>query len=162
MPVILEEDFDNTVHFIREVADGITVIIPHLEMFNGGFHSIAESDLWAQENMGADTALASPDEVREYLRCYGHRRLMFGSDFPFGDPYSELQKVRSLQLDPAVEAAVLGGNFLRLQARVNHRYLISKYRSPIKQILNLCHQKTAPPNHLRMICITQLLIRQFL
>lgn len=81
MPVILEEDFDNTVRFIRELADGITVIIPHLEMFNGGFHSIAESDLWAQENMGADTALASPDEVREYLRCYGHRRLMFGSDF---------------------------------------------------------------------------------
>jgi predicted TIM-barrel fold metal-dependent hydrolase len=85
-------------------------------MLNGGFRSIAEAGLWAQENVWADTALASPDEVREYLRGYGYHRLMFGSDFPFGDPYSELQKVRSLHLDPAVEAAVLGGNFIRLQA----------------------------------------------
>ena len=40
---------------------------------------------------------------------------MFGSDYPFGDPAGELNKVRSLGLDPAVEAAVVGGNFLRLQ-----------------------------------------------
>jgi len=119
LPVILEEELDNTVRFIRELADGITVIIPHLGMLNGGFHAIAESGLWARENVWADTALASPDEVCEYLRRYGHRRLMFGSDFPFGDPYSELRKVRSLHLDPDVEAAVLGGNFLRLQACVN-------------------------------------------
>jgi predicted TIM-barrel fold metal-dependent hydrolase len=40
---------------------------------------------------------------------------MFGSDFPFGSPSAELRKVRSLGLDPKVEAAVLGGNFIRLQ-----------------------------------------------
>jgi predicted TIM-barrel fold metal-dependent hydrolase len=40
---------------------------------------------------------------------------MFGFDFPFGSPRSELRKVRSLGLDAGVEAAVLGGNFLRLQ-----------------------------------------------
>lgn len=121
LPVILEEEFDNTLRFIRELADGITVIIPHLGMLNGGFRAIAASGLWAQENVWADTALASPEEILEYLRCYGHRRLMFGSDFPFGDPYAELQKVHSLHLDPAVEAAVVGGNFLRLQASVNPR-----------------------------------------
>jgi len=126
MPVVLEEEYDNTVRFIRELADGVAVIIPHLGMLNGGFHFSAESGLWAQECVLADTALASRNEIGQYLRRYGHRRLMFGSDFPFGDPYSELQKVRSLQLDPAVEAAVLGGNFLRLHACVNHRYLISK------------------------------------
>lgn len=43
---------------------------------------------------------------------------MFGSDFPFGDPYAELEKIRCLNLDPAIETAVLGGNFIRLQARV--------------------------------------------
>ena len=118
--------FDHTVRFIRELADGITVIIPHLGMLNGGFRSIAESCLWAHENVWADTALVDRDEIREYLLCYGHRRLMFGSDFPFGDPNSELQKVRSLNLDTDVGAAVLGGNFIRLQARVGHRHLISK------------------------------------
>ena len=121
LPVVLEEEFDRTVRFIRELAHGITVIIPHLGMLNGGFRSIAEVGLWAQEDVWADTALADRAEIREYLRAYGYRRLMFGSDFPFGDPDAELQKVRSLKLDPAIEAAVLGGNFIRLQAHVGQR-----------------------------------------
>ncbi len=121
LPVVLEEEFDHTLRFIRELADGITVIIPHLGMLNGGFRAIAEAGLWAQENVWADTALASRDEVREYLRCYGHRRLMFGSDFPFGEPYAELRNVLSLHLEPAVAAAVLGGNFIRLQERVGEK-----------------------------------------
>ena len=121
LPVVLEEELDHTVRFIRELADGITVIIPHLGMLNGGFRSIAEAGLWAQENVWADTALASRDEIGQYLRCCGHQRLMFGSDFPFGDPHSELQKVCSLNLEAAVEAAVLGGNFIRLQACVGSR-----------------------------------------
>jgi hypothetical protein len=115
LPVVLEEEFDNTLRFVRELADGIMVIIPHLGWLNGGFRSIAEAGLWEQENVWADTALASPEEIREYLRRYGHRRLLFGSDFPFGRPSTELLKVRRLGLDPAVEAAVLGGNFSRLQ-----------------------------------------------
>jgi len=121
LPVVLEEEFANTLRFIRELADSVTVIIPHLGMLNGGFRTIAESGLWERENVWADTALASPPEIREYLRRYGHHRLMYGSDFPFGDPYSELRKVRSLGLDPQVEAAVVGGNFLRLQAGIAGR-----------------------------------------
>ena len=119
LPVVLEEEFENTVRFIRELAHGITVIIPHLGMLNGGFQAIAEAGLWNQENVWADTALAGRDEIREYIRSYGHQRLMFGSDFPFGDPYAELEKVRHLNLDPAVETAVLGGNFKGLQAGIH-------------------------------------------
>jgi predicted TIM-barrel fold metal-dependent hydrolase len=115
LPVVLEEEFDNTLRFVKELADGVKVIIPHLGLLNGGFQSLAEAGLWQRENVWADTALASRDEIREYLRCYGHRRLLFGSDFPFGSPSAELRKVRSLGLDPKVEAALLGGNFIRLQ-----------------------------------------------
>jgi len=115
LPVVLEEELDNTLHFIRKLAVGMTVIIPHLGLLNGGFQAIAEAGLWEFENVWADTALASPDEMREYLQRYGHERLLFGSDFPFGSPSNELRKVYSLELDPAVEAAVLGGNFMRLQ-----------------------------------------------
>ena len=118
LPVVLEEEFDNTLRFVRDLADGVTVIIPHLGFLNGGFHSIAEAGLWERENVWADTALASREEIREYLRRYGHRRLLFGSDFPFGNPSDELYKVRSLGLDHEMEAAVLGGNFLRLQSRI--------------------------------------------
>jgi len=91
------------------------VIIPHLGMLNGGFQVIANAGLWERENVWADTALASRDEIREYIRRYGDQRLLFGSDFPFGSPSAELRKVRSLGLTPEVEAAVLGGNFIRLQ-----------------------------------------------
>ncbi|MGD2096901.1 MAG: amidohydrolase family protein [Desulfobacterales bacterium] len=117
LPVVLEEQFDNTLSFVQELAEGITVIIPHLGMLNGGFRAIAEAGLWERENVWADTALASRDEIREYLRRYGHRRLLFGSDFPFGSPSAELEKVRGLALDREVEAAVLGGNFIRLQGK---------------------------------------------
>jgi predicted TIM-barrel fold metal-dependent hydrolase len=115
LPVVLEEEFDNTLRFVQELAEGITVIIPHLGLLNGGFRAIAESGLWERENVWADTALASRDEIRAYLGRYGHRRLLFGSDFPFGSPSAELKKVRSLALDREVEAAVLGGNFIQLQ-----------------------------------------------
>ena len=115
LPVVLEEEFDNTLYFIRELADGIPVIIPHLGLLNGGFQAIAEAGLWELEHVWADTALASRDEMREYLERYGHSRLLFGSDFPFGSPSNELRKVYSLELDPEPEAAVLAGNFMRLQ-----------------------------------------------
>jgi hypothetical protein len=118
LPVVLEEEFDNTLRFVLKLAEGVTVIIPHLGLLNGGFQSIVETGLWERENVWADTALASEYEIREYLRRYGHSRLLFGSDFPFGSPSAELRKVRSLGLDPEVEAAVLSNNFLRLQAGV--------------------------------------------
>jgi hypothetical protein len=117
LPVVLEEELDNTVRFIRELAIGITVIVPHLGMLNGGFDAIAREGLWEMENVWADTALAAGSEIREYIRRYGHRRLLFGSDFPFGSPAAELNRVRRLGLEPEAEAAVLGGNFLRLQGQ---------------------------------------------
>ena len=118
LPVVLEEEFDNTLRFVLELVEGVTVIIPHLGLLNGGFRSITEAGLWERENVWADTALASEYEISEYLRRYGHNRLLFGSDFPFGNPSAELRKVRSLGLDPEVEAAVLSNNFFRLQAGV--------------------------------------------
>jgi len=114
LPVVLEEELDNTLRFVQDLADGITVIIPHLGLLNGGFQALADEGLWELENVWGDTALASPDEMREYLERCGHDRLLFGSDFPFGSPSNELRKVYRLELDAEAQAAVLGGNFLRL------------------------------------------------
>jgi len=118
LPVVLEEELSNTIRFIREIAAGATVIIPHLGMLNGGFSAIADAGLWEIETVWADTALAASGEIREYIRRYGHQRLMFGSDFPFGSPARELAKVRRLGLSGEVEAAVAGGNFFRLQSQI--------------------------------------------
>jgi len=118
LPVVLEEELNHTKRFIREMAGGIRVVIPHLGALNGGFQAIVASGLWELENVWADTALASPGEIKAYIRRYGYQRLMFGSDFPFGEPAWELEKVKRLGLDPAVEAEVVGGNFLRLQEAI--------------------------------------------
>ena len=118
LPIILEEEFDQTLRFVREQAGGIRVIIPHLGGLNGGFRAIADAGLWEMENVWADTALASCNEIRTYLEDYGHSRLMFGSDFPFGHPAEELDKIRRLGLAPEVAAGVLRDNFRRLQAGV--------------------------------------------
>jgi predicted TIM-barrel fold metal-dependent hydrolase len=52
--------------------------------------------------------------MRHFLELYGPERLLFGSDFPFGDPSGELEKVRSLGLSAADLELVLSGNILRL------------------------------------------------
>ncbi len=98
---------------------GIRVIIPHLGGLNGGYRTIAKAGLWQRPNVWADTALASADEIRDYIQNYGHERLMFGSDFPFGDPASELGKITRMQLDKHVEEAVLSGNLVRLLSDSN-------------------------------------------
>lgn len=114
MPVVLEEELENTVAFINEMAHGVRVIIPHLGVLNGGYRSILDQGLWENPDVYADTALAASHEIIDYIERFGHERLMFGSDFPFGTPKSELKKIRDLKLDIEVEKAILGGNFLTL------------------------------------------------
>lgn len=117
-PVVLEETFVNTIRFVRHLAQGVRVIIPHLGSLNGGFDTIAAAGLWEMKNVWSDTALASRHVISQYLSRYGHRRLLFGSDFPFGDPVAELEKINSLKLAVEVEGSLLRQNFIRLQAGI--------------------------------------------
>lgn len=114
LPVVLEEELRHTVRFIRELAVGVRVVIPHLGMLNGGYEAIREEGLWEIPTVWADTALAGSGEIRDYLRRYGHERLLFGSDFPFGNPERELRKIEALGLDPPVFQALTEGNLRRL------------------------------------------------
>jgi hypothetical protein len=114
MPVVLEEEFQNTLRFIHEIATGVTVIIPHLGMLNGGYDAIAGAGLWELPHIYADTALASSREIRHYVDHYGHERLLFGSDFPFGGPVRELQKIQHLKFPEETEKAIVGLNLRRL------------------------------------------------
>jgi len=118
LPVVLEEEFANTVRFIEELAPSARVIIPHLGGLNGGYSRLAEKGLFARETVYADTSLASQGEMLDYLRRFGSERLMFGSDFPFGDPQQELRKIQSLPLEESVRSALAGGNLQRLLAGV--------------------------------------------
>lgn len=116
LPVVLEEEFDNTVRFIEDIAPGARVILPHLGMLNGGFDRLRDRGLWSLPNVFADTALASLQNIEAYIAEFGSDRLFFGSDFPFGDPKRELEKVRNLRLSKEEKSGILGGNFSRAMA----------------------------------------------
>jgi predicted TIM-barrel fold metal-dependent hydrolase len=49
-----------------------------------------------------------------FLKRYGSRKLLFGSDFPFGIPSSELSKVRHLGLKDEDFENIVNRNILRL------------------------------------------------
>jgi len=119
MPVCLEEEFENTLYFINELAQGVRVVVPHLGLLNGGYELLRRHGIWDMPNVYADTALAPSGEIRDYIARYGCERLMFGSDFPFGDPVSELQKVRKLGLNSEQNEAVIGLNVARLLEESN-------------------------------------------
>src|SRR5512137_2434523 len=84
LPIVLEESFDNTRYFINRVKGRTSVIIPHMGGLNGGFSALIKSGIWEHETIYADTALATGWEITEFLDNYGSKRLLFGSDFPFG------------------------------------------------------------------------------
>jgi len=119
MPVVLEEEFDNTVRFIEQIAKDVTVIIPHMGLLNGGYGAIKRQGLWARPNVYADTALASVSEITDYIHAYGIDRIIFGSDFPFGDPKRELQKIMHLQIPREQKEIICGLNIQRLLAESN-------------------------------------------
>jgi len=96
------------------VAGRTPIIIPHLGGLNGGFDALFEAGVWEGETVYADTALASTRDMGIFLKRYGGRKLLFGSDFPFGIPSSELSKVHRLGLKDDDFENVVSRNVLRL------------------------------------------------
>ncbi len=98
----------------------VSFIIPHLGSFADDWRAqLALIDLLVRHpNLFADTAgVRRFDLLEQAVRRAGARKILFGSDGPWLHPGVELAKVRALDLPPAEEAQVLGGNFLRLIAR---------------------------------------------
>jgi hypothetical protein len=114
MPVVLEEEFENSIRFINELAIGVNVIIPHLGLLNGGYQAFVKKGIWDNPNVYADTALASSHDIKDYVDNFGYDRILFGSDFPFGDPKQELSKIMNLSIAEDKENLILGLNLRRL------------------------------------------------
>ncbi len=114
LPIVLEETFKNTMNFIARVDGRTPVIIPHMGGLNGGFPALFKSGIWDNETIYADTALATGQEIAMFLDRYGSDRLLFGSDFPFGVPGSELREIIELQLSKSDFENVVYNNILKL------------------------------------------------
>lgn len=115
LPILLEETLENTLFFLEKLLpEGVPLIIPHLGGLSGGYRALRREGVWQLPWVYADTALADPWEIEDYLGRYGAGRLIFGSDYPFGDPVRELAKITRLKLPPEQAQAILGGTFRRL------------------------------------------------
>lgn len=114
LPVVLEEEWHKTTMFIDTLASGIRVVIPHCGLLNGGYERFRRQDIWGHPDIYTDTSLVPGEVIADYVDRYGSERIMFGSDFPFGDPRRELGKIMRLRLADAEKEALVGGNVRRL------------------------------------------------
>jgi predicted TIM-barrel fold metal-dependent hydrolase len=122
MPVTLEEEFDHTAALVERVADtGITVIIPHMGLLNGGHRRMAA--FFDCEHVCFDTSCAEARAIEWVLARVGPERVIFGSDVSgtsepfFNFPRVERAKLAELGLTPESQPAIFGGNILRLIGR---------------------------------------------
>jgi hypothetical protein len=116
LPVCLEEELHHTIHFIETLARGVRVIIPHCGLLNGGYEALVRREVWGNRDVFTDTSLVPPGIIMDYVTRYGAERIMFGSDFPFGDPARELDKVLGLALSEEARQAMLSGTLQGLLA----------------------------------------------
>ncbi len=120
LPIVFEEEFEYTMIMLVKFRSDIRVIIPHLGRFNGGYRKLEGlddpriSNVWEMENVYTDTSLAPLNLLQEHIDKYGHERVFFGSDYPFGNPKDELEKVQSLNISKAKKDDILRRNFIRL------------------------------------------------
>jgi predicted TIM-barrel fold metal-dependent hydrolase len=107
----------------REYPD-VVFIIPHLGSFADDWRAQQAliDHLVRHPNVYTDTSgVRRFDILREAVVRAGARKVLFGSDGPWLHPGVELAKVRLLELPPAHERLVLGGNALRLLAAAGRR-----------------------------------------
>jgi uncharacterized protein len=114
LPIVIEEVFENTIEFARRVNGRTNLIIPHLGLLNGGYSALKKAGIWEAETVYADSALALPAHVKDFVNTYGASKLLFGSDFPFGEPLEEKYKILTLGFGEAETELILSGNVRRL------------------------------------------------
>jgi predicted TIM-barrel fold metal-dependent hydrolase len=99
----------------------VRFIIPHLGSFADDWRAqwAFLDPLARHPNIFTDTSgVRRFDLLEQAVRRAGAGKVLFGSDGPWLHPGVELAKVRALRLPTADERLVLGGNLLRLIARV--------------------------------------------
>ena len=102
----------------------VAFIIPHLGSFADDWRTqLAFLDHLARHpNVYTDTSgVRRFDLLVEAVRRAGARKILFGSDGPWLHPGVELAKIRALDLRPAEESLVLGGNLLRILGRISRQ-----------------------------------------
>jgi uncharacterized protein len=107
------------VELLAREYPNVVFVIPHLGSFADDWRAQRGliDHLVRHPNVLTDTSgVRRFDILREAVERAGARKVLFGSDGPWLHPGVELAKVRLLELPPADEQLVMGGNALRLLA----------------------------------------------
>ncbi|MBO8182637.1 MAG: amidohydrolase family protein [Archaeoglobus sp.] len=112
MPVIFEEELKFTSLFVEKYPE-VKLIIPHLGLLGGNPLDFLQ-EFRDSENVYFDTALASPFTIKKFVEELGSERILYGSDVPFGEMWSELSKVKRLELNKKDEKRILFDNVVEL------------------------------------------------
>jgi predicted TIM-barrel fold metal-dependent hydrolase len=99
----------------------VNFIIPHLGSFADDWRaqSALIDPLVRYRNVFADTSgVRRFDLLEQAVERAGPEKILFGTDGPWLHPGVELAKITALKLSREAQAQILGGNFLRLIARV--------------------------------------------
>ena len=117
LPVLLEEEFDNTARFIEGNPE-LTVIIPHLGESNGGPEKM--DVFFDNPKVFFDTAITDAKVLRHFYDTLGPERLIFGTDSsacrPHVDNYlpTALKRHAALGLPDAELELIYSKNIERL------------------------------------------------
>ena len=81
----------------------------------GNWHLAVEVAM-KHANLYLDTASSQIDNgMMEYaVKHLGAERILFGTDMPLLDPFTQLAKVQGAEIDDAAKGLILGGNHARM------------------------------------------------
>jgi predicted TIM-barrel fold metal-dependent hydrolase len=105
---------------LAEEYPDVAFILPHLGSFADDWRAQTAliDHLVRHPNIFTDTAgVRRFDILEQAVKRAGARKILFGSDGPWLHPAVELSKIYALNLSPREQAAVLGGNLMRLISR---------------------------------------------
>ena len=111
-PILFEEDLLFTKRF-AEMADRLSLIVPHLGMTGGDPVDFLET-FKNKPNVCFSTALAGKEMIVRFIEAIGPERVLFGSNLPFGSMASEVSKILSLPVSDSDKESILGRNIVRL------------------------------------------------
>ena len=123
MPIIFEDEFDNTMKFLDRWSEGLNVIIPHLGYGSRNYEKLEDEDVWDMKNVYTDTSYASDvsgEIIKKHASDHGGERIFFGSDYPLSNPKEEIEKILSLRISYRSKKAIAKDNMLRLLNNVRH------------------------------------------
>ncbi|MGD0230915.1 MAG: amidohydrolase family protein [Syntrophorhabdales bacterium] len=111
-PIVFEEELSFTELFV-EMAPDLPLIIPHLGLLGGNPLDFLKA-FKGRPNIYFDTALGSESTILRFVEAIGPKRLLFGSDVPFGSMAAELAKVVSQPIPDHDKGLILAQNIISL------------------------------------------------